>query len=182
MKPGAFSVTIDTRFYPEGVWEIFYQIIAAIEEKNASLVSFLSRDVFMQENDFEAAVNNLSKGTLISDVYYIVAGVSAGQGAVISRNRLNATDIWRLNSPTPWYLVETNYDHWTQPPWYDNRVTPAVNGMNAMGQKNLTLDGMFKVLSIVPVLNIETTYSILSCPADGYFNTYLRFCPYPCPQ
>jgi hypothetical protein len=46
MKPNAFSMTIDTRFYPDGMYELFYEIIAAIEEKNASLVSFLSREVF----------------------------------------------------------------------------------------------------------------------------------------
>lgn len=74
MKPNAFSITIDTRFYPQGITEAFYEIIAAIVEKNASLVSFLSRDVFTNENDFEAAVENLSNGELIVDVYYIVAG------------------------------------------------------------------------------------------------------------
>ncbi len=74
MKPNAFSVTIDTRFYPEGAWEFFYEIIAAFQEKNASLVSFLTREVFTNEQGFEAAVENLSKEELIADVYYIVAG------------------------------------------------------------------------------------------------------------
>jgi hypothetical protein len=180
MKPNAFSVTIDTRFYPDGLWEMFYEVIAAIEERNASLVSFLSRNVFMNENDFEAAIKNLSDDELIADVYYIIAGVSAGQGAVISRNRINATDVWRLNSPQRWFEVETNYDHWEQPPWFDNRVTPANDAMNAMGQQHLTLDGMFKVLSVKPVLNLQTTYSILACPADGIYRSYLRYCPYPC--
>lgn len=73
-KAHQFSATIDTRFYPEGVWELFYEIIAAIETKNASLVGFLSRDVFANENDFEAAVQNLANAPLIADVYYIVAG------------------------------------------------------------------------------------------------------------
>lgn len=76
MKPKAFSVTIDTRFYPEGIYELFYEVIAALTEKNASLVAFLSRNVFMNENDFNAAVQNLSNGKLIADVYYIVAGIA----------------------------------------------------------------------------------------------------------
>ncbi len=74
MKPNGFSVTIDTRFYPDGPWELFYEVIAAIQEKNASLVSFLSREVFTNEQGFEAAVENLSNAKLIADVYYIVAG------------------------------------------------------------------------------------------------------------
>jgi len=182
MKPGAFSVTIDTRFYPDGVSELFYEVVAAIMEKNASLVTFESRNVLMNENDFEAAIDNLSEGELIADVYYILAGVSSGQGAVISRNRQNATDIWRLNSPTRWYEVETNYDHWEQPPWFDDRVTPANDGMNSMGQANLSLQGMFKVLSTKPVLNLQSTHTILACPADSSYKSFKRYCAYPCTE
>jgi len=182
MKPNAFSITIDTRFYPNGLGELFYEIIAAIVEKNASLVTFLNRDVFTRENDFQSAVENLANGELIADVYYIVAGVSAGEGAVISRNRHNATDIWMLDSPTRWFEVETNYDHWNQPPWFDNRVTPADNGMNALGQADVTLEGMLSVLSTKPVLNLQTTYSILACPADSYYQSFVRYCDYPCAE
>jgi len=180
MKPNAFSVTIDTRFYPQGVSQMFYEIIAAIVEKNASLVTFLSREVFQNENSFNAAVENLSGDTLIADVYYIVAGVSAGEGAVISRNRMNATDVWMLDAPTRWFEVETNYDHWEQPPWFDDRVKPANTAMNTMGRTDLTLEGMFNVLSVKPVLNMQTTYSILACPADGTYASFTRWCPYPC--
>jgi hypothetical protein len=50
----------------------------------------------------------LSNNELIADVYYILAGVSAGQGAVIFRNRLNITDIWRLDAAHGrWFEVET---------------------------------------------------------------------------
>jgi len=180
IKPGAFSMTIDTRFYPQGLAQMFYEVIAAITEKNASLVTFLAREVFENENDFGAALHGLSDGELIADVYYIVAGISAGEGAVISRNRQNATDIWMLDSPTRWFEVQTNYDHWEQPPWFDNRVTPANNAMKAMGQNNVTLSGMFSVLSVKPVLNLQTTYTILACPADGTYKSFARYCEYPC--
>jgi len=180
MKPGAFSVTIDTRFYPQGLYEIFYEIVAAMTEKNASLVSLLSRRVFENENDWNAAVENLSNVPLIADVYYITAGVSAGQGAVISRNRMNATNVWILDSPSRWFEVQTNYDHWQQPPWFDDRVVPANNAMSMIGQGAISLSGMMQVLSVKPVLNIQTTYSILASPADGIYKCYTRWCPYPC--
>jgi len=179
-KPGAFSITIDTRFYPGGVGQLFYEVIAAIVEKNASLVTFLSRDVLTNENQFESAILNLSEDELIADVYYILAGVSSGEGAVISRNRQNSSDIWRLNSPESWFEVETNYDHWKQPPWFDNRVVPANRAMLAMGQQNLTLEGMYQVLSTKPIMNLQTTYSILACPADGTYKSFIRYCQYPC--
>jgi len=180
MKPGAFSVTIDTRFYPNGIWEIFLEVVAAMTEKNATMVSFLSRNVFQRESDWDAAVENLSTGTLIADVYYIVAGATANQGAVISRNRLNATDVWKLDAPSRWFEVETNYDHWEQPPWWDNRIDPANHAMNEMGRSKLSLDGMFKVLSVKPVLNLLTTYTILTCPAENTYSTVKRYCQYPC--
>jgi len=181
-KPNAFSVTVDTRFYPGGVVQMFYEIIAAIQERNASLVTFLSRKVFTNENNFAAALENLSNDELIADVYYIIAGVSAGQGAVISRNRINATDVWMLDPPKRWFEVETNYDHWEQPPWFDDRVAPANNAMNAMGRQNLSLDGMMQVLTVKPVMNIQTTYTILSCPATSFYKSYARWCDYPCTE
>jgi acid ceramidase len=74
IRPGGFSLTIDQRFYPGGIDEFFWQVIAAIEERNASLVSFLSRLVLENENTFGAALDGLSDDELIADVYYIVAG------------------------------------------------------------------------------------------------------------
>jgi len=74
MRPGAFSITIDTRFYPEGIYEIFYEIIAAITLNNANLVAFLTRDVVQNLDNYNDAIKALSTSNLIADVYYIVAG------------------------------------------------------------------------------------------------------------
>jgi len=180
IKPGAFSATVDTRFYPGGIGQLFYEVIAAIEERNASLVGFLLREVLEGENDYKSALENLSNDELIADVYYILAGVSSGQGAVISRNRTAPDDVWLLDSPTRWFEVETNYDHWEPAPWFDNRRDPANNAMNALGQENVSLDNMFKVLTNKPSLNLQTTYTILSCPATGEYSSFVRYCPYPC--
>jgi len=183
MRPGGFSVSIDTRNYPEGISQLFYEVIAAITEKNASLVSFLSRETLTRVPNFEGAVTSLSNGTLIADVYYIVGGVSANQGAVITRNRLNASDIWRLQTPSRWYEVQTNYDHWKQPPWFDNRVDPANTAMDTLGRNNLTLDNLFtQVLSVKPVLNLQSTFSMLACAADNVYRSYARNCQYPCAE
>lgn len=61
-------------------------------------------------------------------------------------------------------------------------MVPANNGMNQMGREALSLEGMFKVLSTKPVLNLQTTYTILSCPADGTYQSFTRYCPYPCTE
>jgi len=183
MRPNGFSISIDTRNYPGGIGQLFYEVIAAITEKNASLVSFLSRHTLTRETNFEDAVSSLSNGLLIADVYYIVGGVSANQGAVLTRDRDNATDVWRLQSPTRWYEVQTNYDHWKQPPWFDNRVDPANTAMLSLGRNDLSLNNLFnKVLSVKPVLNLQSTFSMLTCAADGTYISYVRNCAYPCAE
>lgn len=182
MKPNAFSISLNTRYYPsKGLENFLYEIIAAVMEPNNSLVSFLTRNVMTNENNWASAMQALQKDPLIADVYYIVGGVSMYEGGVISRNRLNATDVWVLNA-TNWFEVQTNYDHWKQPPWFDDRVVPANEAMMAMGQANLGYDQLFKVLSVKPVLNLQSTFTMLTSAADGNYTSLTRWCPYPCAE
>lgn len=46
--------------------------------------------------DFQDAVMSLSKIPIITGVYYIVGGVRAGEGVVITRDRGGPADIWPL--------------------------------------------------------------------------------------
>jgi len=180
-KNNAFSVTVDTRFYPQGLTDLFYEVIVALSEHNASLVSFLARDTFAKETTYQGAVNRLSNTPLIADVYYIIAGVSASQGAVISRNRTMARDFWQLNvAKGRWFEVETNYDHWKEAPWFDDRIAYANKIMNAFGRNSISLSNFQTLLQTKPIKNIQTTYTILSCPAENYFTVHKRFCSYPC--
>jgi len=157
------------------------EIIAAIEERNASLVSFLLRDTFTTAKDYNDALKKLSTTYLIADVYYIIGGINTG--AVISRNRTVAADIWKLDSAHGrWFEIETNYDHWEAPPWYDNRRDPANDHMNNLGRDNISPQNLFKILGMKPTLNLQTTYSIVACPTTGYYQTFVRWCDYPCVQ
>lgn len=47
--------------------------------------------------------------------------------------------------------------------------------MNAMSQRNVTLSGMFQVISTKPVLNRSTQYSILLNPAAGSYQSFVRW-------
>jgi len=161
--------------------KIFYEVIAAIEERNASLVSFLLRDVLTEETTYEAALQRLSKTDLIADVYYILGGIK--DGSVISRNRTVAADVWKLDPAAGrWFEVETNYDHWQQPPWFDDRRKPANEHMNTMGRNNINANNLLGIMGMKPTLNLQTTYSIVACPKTGFYETFVRWCPYPCVQ
>jgi hypothetical protein len=69
------------------------------------------------------------------------------------------------------YEVQTNYDHWKQPPWFDDRVVPANDAMTAMGQTNLSLENLFKVsLPLLPLLPLPPLpASSLSYPCSPLF-------------
>ncbi|KAJ7401431.1 Serine/threonine-protein phosphatase with EF-hands 2 [Pitangus sulphuratus] len=78
-------------------------------------------------------------------VYYIVGGVSPKEGMVITRNRKGPADLWPLDPlGGAWFRVETNYDHWTTPPPFDDRRTAAIKALNATGQQNINFDTLFK--------------------------------------
>ena len=49
-----------------------------------------------EAEDFQDAVMRLAKIPIITGVYYIVGGVRAGEGAVITRDRTGPADIWPL--------------------------------------------------------------------------------------
>jgi len=143
-------------------------------ERNASLVSFLPRQILQNNDNYRQALSGLENTELIADVYYTIAGTKSGEGTVISRNRTVSADNWVLQSPTRWFEVQSNYDHWTQIPWFDDRVDPANEVLSNFGQKGIDLDKMMQVLSTKPVLNIQTVHSILACPATGEFSAWLR--------
>jgi hypothetical protein len=61
-----------------------------------------------------------------------VGGAGPGEGAIITRDRLNTADVWRLGADNPggagansWFRLQTNYDHWEKPPASDDRRTPS---------------------------------------------------------
>jgi len=181
--PGGWSVTIDTRFYPDGIWEMFDEIVFALENGKASLVALLTRTALETVSTFDQAVQMLGTTEIVADVYYTIAGAAPGQGIVLARNRTDTANSTKLNLPDgKWYVLVTNYDWWKPQPWFDDRYGPAMTYLNSMGYQNCTLNNLFKVMSTKPVLNLQTTYTFLSIPKNSTYETYLRWCNYPCVQ
>jgi N-acylethanolamine-hydrolysing acid amidase len=177
-RPGGYSVTINTRYYPQGLKELFEEIYYALRD-GYSPVSFVLRDVLTATAEYSEALKQLSYIPLIADVYYTIAGID--DGAVITRNRTAPDNVWSISDGGVggWYVLQTNYDHWKPVPWFDNRRGPGMDAMNAIGTKML-LGGLLEVLSTKPVLNIQTTYTMLSAPKYEKYYTVTRYCEYPC--
>ncbi|EDQ85515.1 uncharacterized protein MONBRDRAFT_11809 [Monosiga brevicollis MX1] len=64
-------------------------------------------------------------------------------------------------TPTRWYLVETNYDHWDSVPADDDRRHPAENMLNAFSMTNMTLSALDGIMNTFPVLHRDTTYTTM---------------------
>lgn len=173
VRPSAFSLTIDERDVPGQ--SILDNILAVFHGGHS--LGFLLRDTLATSTDFSSALSVLSQDYLLAPCYIIMAGVNAGEGAVITRDRNQTRDLWMIDTTTTdrWWLVETNYDHWEPPPPNDDRRDPANKAMAAVGPDAVNTTAMYQVLSIPPVLNSATQYTSMLVPEWGYMNTYIRW-------
>ena len=174
-KPYGYTITLDER--DQGDW--WMNLIEGLADGTDGVTSLLIRDTLAGDYTFEAAIDKLAYSPLIAPCYIIVGGTTSGQGVVITRDRVSAVDLWYLNAlGGQWFLVETNYDHWTTPPPHDDRQDPAIKAMNATGRANINAPALFSVLSIPPVMNSATTYTVtMSAAIPELYNTWVR--PYP---
>ncbi|MBN3295536.1 NAAA amidase, partial [Amia calva] len=110
-SPGKFSISANER--SSGfLWE---NAVSAIMLKGIP-DSWLLRNTLDEAKDYKEAVQKLSNTPTIRNIYYTVAGVNPGEGVVVSRNRTGAVNMLHLNPLNgEWYIVQTNYDHWTTP-------------------------------------------------------------------
>lgn len=135
--------------------------------------------------NYDEAQKLLTESLLLAPAYYILGGAKPGQASVITRGQKKA-DIWPLtnnsssNSSDNWYLLQTNYDHWKTPPFWDDRRTPGVTCLEKFGQKEIGFPSLYNVLSTRPVFNKLTTYTTLMQVNSGSMEIYIRECLSPC--
>ncbi|XP_037535064.1 N-acylethanolamine-hydrolyzing acid amidase-like [Nematolebias whitei] len=141
-----------------------------------SPVSWLLRETLEEAEDFQDAVMRLSKTPLITGVYYIVGGVRAGEGVIITRDQAGPVDIWPLDPlHGEWFRVETNFDHWRPPPPSDHRREVANEALNSTGQANINMDELYQVLTMSPVCNRMTIYTtVMSAASPEKYSTVVR--------
>ncbi|XP_068210078.1 acid ceramidase-like [Palaemon carinicauda] len=182
VQKGSFSLSLNKRFSWNGGFMGLLEWIL-FEDHSQSWVSFLTREVMQEAKDYEDAKQILSKTRLLAPVYFILGGTKPGEGCIITRDRdhFELMNLWTTkNGSGSWYLVQTNYDHWKQAPFFDDRRTPANQCMVDGGAKNASVGLIYNVLSTKPVLNKETIYTTLMSAQSGEFSSWLRYCPDPC--
>lgn len=182
VKKDKFTFSLDKRFALNGGYMGLLEWILFNDYKQ-SWVAFLTREVMEEAASYDEAQTKLSKTRLLAPVYFILGGIKPYQGCVITRDRDNfnmlSLDSKSINTKL-WFLVQTNYDHWKTPPFFDDRRTPATKCLNEAGQKNASLGLIYNVLSTKPVLNKESVYTSLMEAKSGQLQAWIRSCPDPC--
>ncbi|XP_055779843.1 acid ceramidase-like [Salvelinus fontinalis] len=179
IKPHAFTLTMNERFSLDGGYIGIVEWI--LGHRDGMWMSFLTRSVLENATSYEEAKKLLAQTKLLAPAYFILGGNQTGQGCVITRSRVLSLDIWEIELKLGrWYVLETNYDHWKEPLFLDNRRTPAMKCMNQTMQANISLKTVYDVLSTKPVLNKLTTYTTLMDVNEGKLESYIRDCPNPC--
>ncbi|CAK7295455.1 Acid ceramidase [Vulpes lagopus] len=178
-KPGLFSLTLNERFSINGGYLGVIEWI--LGKKDAMWIGFITRSVLENGTSYEEAKNTLIKTKILAPAYFILGGNKSGEGCVITRDRKQSLDVYELNpKQNRWYVVQTNYDHWKNPLFLDDRRTPAKMCLNQTTQENISFATMYDVLSTKPVLNKLTVFTTLMDVTKGQYETYLRDCPDPC--
>ncbi|XP_051895497.1 acid ceramidase isoform X2 [Pristis pectinata] len=179
MKPGTFTLTMNERFSIDGGYIGIIEWI--LGKRNGVWMSFLTRSVLENATSYAQAKELLANTEMLAPAYFILGGNQSGEGCVITRSRTASLHIWELDIKRGgWYVLETNYDHWKEPLFLDDRRTPAMKCMNQTTQAKISLETIYDVLSTKPVLNKLTTYTTLMDVSARTFESYLRDCPDPC--
>ncbi|XP_045137746.1 acid ceramidase-like isoform X1 [Portunus trituberculatus] len=182
VKKDKFTFSLDERFSLDGGFMGLLEWVLLKDHKQ-KWIAFITREVMEQADSYEAAKYTLSHTRLLAPVYFILGGAQRGQGSIITRWRDNfrVDDLGsKVSGSSSWFLVETNYDLWNSPPFYDDRRSPAVRCLNEAGQGNASLSLLYNVLSTRPVMNKLTTYTSLMQVNEGHLEAWLRFCDDPC--
>ena len=113
--------------------------------------------------------------------YYVVAAGAHGEGNVIARGISSVDGEAVLGDHTdPWFVVQTNYDHWKSDSKLDPRRTHAEGTMRALGSAMAgSTVGLYAAASSYPVHNPHTAFTALMDPSTGAFNALVRdaMCP-----
>lgn len=106
---------------------------------------------------YSDAVNLMSKRDLIAPAYFLLAGTEPHEVTVLTRKQTGLVNAWKLDPSSTdfdsWFLIETNYDHWEQPPKIDDRRHPGIQAMQKLSQAQISDKSLMDVLTIQPVCN-----------------------------
>lgn len=190
VRKGGVTVTVDTRF--DDNYDQFLNAWLHDPTDDASLLAQALRYQIEDDSvgtDFETYISRLGATRLVGPAYAIIGGPNAGQGIVltIQPNATVPVDTWRItdsdalpaaaDASEKFYVLQTNYDHWEEPPKIDDRETAAYDCMdNYIGMNGVSKDSIYDLLAAMPNRNRLTTYTAIMDCAEGTVDATLQYC------
>ena len=190
VRKGGVTVSVDTRF--DDNYDKFLKAWLHDPSDTASLLSQALRVQIEDDTvgtDFETYAAQLGSTRLVAPAYAIIGGPLSGQGIVITiqPNTTVPLDTWRITDPDAlpadaatadkFYVLQTNYDHWEDPPKIDDRQTAAFDCMdNYITVSGVSKDSIYSLLAAMPNRNRLTTYTAVMDCAAGTLEATLQYC------
>lgn len=173
MKPGdnGFAVTMDARCQGGKLLENVLEMLL----QGGLTPSLVARSSMQEASSYKEFNSLLETKPLIAPIFYITSGGGDNEGAVITRERTHAADVWPIDvtETNGWWRLETNYDHWMPVPDADNRREPGNNRIQALGRANITEDSMYSVMTRWPTFNPHTDHTVVFVVRDGVYNAHV---------
>lgn len=182
LKQGAMTISVDTRF--DDNYDKF--LLKYLRNPTPSLqwLSLTTRMAMEDYAHYDDAVEYITNSSFIGPCYVIIGGAQKDEGAVLTVGP-NSTmfDRWDLKDALPrangtesFYVLETNYDHWKEPPFFDDRRYPAEDCMDKAGSAGMDWEALYNVLHGKPNRNRLTTYTTLMDSTSGAFMASKEYC------
>jgi len=180
MKPGAFSVSLNTRF-DFSMYSALLKWITGIN-RNGRFASHVTRDALTYDSSYPQAAERLNTARLLGPGYLAIAGTKPGEGAILSRGANASYRVWTLEDELKKgnnFMVNTNWDHWLPDPIFDRRREPAEACMKQLSGEDITFPQLFQVLAAKPTRNKMTCHTAMFSAATGAFESYQQYCDEP---
>ncbi|KAL3082964.1 hypothetical protein niasHS_010766 [Heterodera schachtii] len=172
-RPHAFTLSLNAR-YSGSPWD---NLLMALITRFRHPIAFELRKVLETVGNYQEAVDNLSRIITVAPSYLIVGG-RKGDGAIISRDRFGAADVFFLDYlHHRWFLVETNSDPWERTT--DKRRTKAAQCLRLVGQRLISPIALSsRVLAIPPVRNEQTIFTtVMSAEQPNLIYNFTKVWP-----
>eukprot|EP00484_Ammonia_sp_Unknown_P031066 CAMPEP_0197030642 /NCGR_PEP_ID=MMETSP1384-20130603/9835_1 /TAXON_ID=29189 /ORGANISM="Ammonia sp." /LENGTH=415 /DNA_ID=CAMNT_0042460029 /DNA_START=30 /DNA_END=1277 /DNA_ORIENTATION=+ len=183
VRKGAMSISVDTRFdenHDKYLMEYLKNPTASMQ-----WLSLTTRQAIEDYSSYSDAISFMKQTAFIGPCYVIIGGVNKNEGSVLSIGpNMTLWDQWTIpeaqpqnnTAQPPFYVLETNYDHWEPPPPFDDRRYPAEMCMDEIGSKGMGWYTLYNVLNGIPNRNRLTTYTTLMDTESGDLVAWKQYC------